>query len=210
MDTHPIHFHLVNVQLIQRAHFAFDNNGMPIFTPIGPVRGPDANEVGWKETVRMNGVNPFTNQGEVATVIMKFDLPQVPFTMPFSARDAFPAQANEYVWHCHILEHEEHDMMRPLVVLGLNPLAVFPTAQDAAKKSTATFNIYNGTPPYTITVADKQDAKKFPPVPATVGASGGSFTVDLKKGTSPDHDVTYAVKDSANVTVAAVLTITKK
>ena len=26
--------------------------------------------------------------------------------------------ANEYVWHCHILEHEEHDMMRPLVVIG--------------------------------------------------------------------------------------------
>ena len=26
--------------------------------------------------------------------------------------------ASEYVWHCHILEHEEHDMMRPLVVLG--------------------------------------------------------------------------------------------
>jgi spore coat protein A len=26
--------------------------------------------------------------------------------------------AHEYVWHCHILEHEEHDMMRPLLVLG--------------------------------------------------------------------------------------------
>ena len=47
-------------------------------------------------------------------------------------------------------------------------------------------------------------------MPATVGASGGSFTVDLKKGTSPDHDVTYTVKDKAGATVAAVLTITKK
>ena len=44
-------------------------------------------------------------------------------------------------------------MMRPLVVVGPNPLAVFPPAQSAAKKSTATFNIYNGTPPYTITVS---------------------------------------------------------
>jgi len=25
---------------------------------------------------------------------------------------------DEYVWHCHILEHEEHDMMRPLIVVG--------------------------------------------------------------------------------------------
>jgi len=28
---------------------------------------------------------------------------------------------NEFVWHCHTLEHEEHDMMRPLVVRGNNP-----------------------------------------------------------------------------------------
>jgi FtsP/CotA-like multicopper oxidase with cupredoxin domain len=30
-------------------------------------------------------------------------------------------EANEYVWHCHILEHEEHDMMRPLIITGQNP-----------------------------------------------------------------------------------------
>jgi spore coat protein A len=28
-----------------------------------------------------------------------------------------PGYGYEYVWHCHILEHEEHDMMRPLVVV---------------------------------------------------------------------------------------------
>ncbi len=201
-DTHPIHFHLVNVQLIQRQPFTGDPSN---FTYTGPPTPPDLNEMGWKETVRMN-------PGEVTTVIMKFDLPQVPFTMPFSTRSGLPPKANEYVWHCHILEHEEHDMMRPLVVVGPNPLAVFPTSQDAAKKSTATFSIYNGTPPYTITVADKQDAKKFPPVPATVSSSGGTFTVDLKKGTAPNADVTYTVKDSASpaVVVVATLTITKK
>jgi len=67
--------------------------------------GPDANELGWKETVRMN-------PGEVTSVLMKFDLPSVPFTVPESPRTG----GNEYVWHCHILEHEEHDMMRPLIV----------------------------------------------------------------------------------------------
>ena len=104
-DTHPIHFHLVNVQVIQRA--AFDASG-PIFAPIpGTERMPDANEQGWKETVRMN-------PGEVATVIMKFDLPVIPAAMgdPTSPRTG----GHEYVWHCHILEHEEHDMMRPLIV----------------------------------------------------------------------------------------------
>jgi spore coat protein A len=52
------------------------------------------------------------NPGEVTTVIMQFKLPSVPFNVPVSPRTG----GNEYVWHCHILEHEEHDMMRPLVV----------------------------------------------------------------------------------------------
>ncbi|MGC4119754.1 MAG: multicopper oxidase domain-containing protein [Myxococcales bacterium] len=52
------------------------------------------------------------NPGEVTTVIMRFDLPQVPFLVPVSPRTG----DYEYVWHCHILDHEEHDMMRPLVV----------------------------------------------------------------------------------------------
>jgi FtsP/CotA-like multicopper oxidase with cupredoxin domain len=38
----------------------------------------------------------------------------VPVTIPQSPRTG----GHEYVWHCHILEHEEHDMMRPLVVQG--------------------------------------------------------------------------------------------
>ena len=80
-------------------------NGTPSWT--GPARGPDANELGFKETVRMN-------PGECTTVIAKFDLPKVPFDVPFSPR--FKEKVFEYVWHCHILEHEEHDMMRPLLV----------------------------------------------------------------------------------------------
>ena len=81
------------------------------------------------------------NPGEVTTVIMKFNLPTIVdgFGRPFdfSAVDngltpgtqfygtggqGTPPPSprtggNEYVWHCHILEHEEHDMMRPLVVM---------------------------------------------------------------------------------------------
>jgi spore coat protein A len=68
---------------------------------------PDANEIGWKETVR---VNP----EEVITLIMQFTLPTLPASMgdPKNPRTG----DHQYVWHCHILEHEEHDMMRPLVV----------------------------------------------------------------------------------------------
>jgi len=104
-DTHPIHFHLVNVQILSRQPFHVSSfTGVPNFQ--GPPVPPSPNEQGWKETVRMN-------PGECTTVIMKFDLPTVPFTVPQSPRTG----GSEYVWHCHILEHEEHDMMRPLVVI---------------------------------------------------------------------------------------------
>jgi spore coat protein A, manganese oxidase len=104
-DTHPIHFHLVNVQLIQRQPFTGDPTN---FNYIGPPTPPDPNEVGWKETVRMN-------PGEVTTVIMKFDLPTLPTAAMLNAVSPRTG-GKEYVWHCHILEHEEHDMMRPLIV----------------------------------------------------------------------------------------------
>lgn len=106
-DTHPVHFHLVNVQVLSRQPFDpnyfMANKGAVRFT--GPARAADANELGYKETVRMNPM-------ECTTVAMKFDLPVTPFIVPPSPRTG----GLEYVWHCHILEHEEHDMMRPLIV----------------------------------------------------------------------------------------------
>lgn len=104
-DTHPLHFHLVNVQVLSRQPFKVVAG---TFTPTGVARGPEPNELGWKETVQMH-------PGEVTSVIMKFDLPATPFTVPLSERNGVSG-GHEYVYHCHILEHEEHDMMRPLVV----------------------------------------------------------------------------------------------
>lgn len=73
----------------------------------GVLTPPNDNEKGWKETVRMNPM-------EITRVIMKFDLPVLPAAMgnPLSPRTG----GHEYVHHCHILEHEEHDMMRVLKV----------------------------------------------------------------------------------------------
>ena len=112
-DAHPIHFHLVNVQVLSRQAFRPRRyTGVPVLrTPVAP----DPNELGWKETVRMN-------PGECTTVIMRFDLPVVkdwrdPSGLATIAIPPSPRTGgNEYVWHCHILEHEEHDMMRPLIV----------------------------------------------------------------------------------------------
>jgi spore coat protein A len=118
-DVHPMHFHLVNVQVINRQ--TVDVTNYP-YLPTGPVLPPDPNELGWKETVPMY-------PGTVTRVIMKFDLPIIVNAKgnPVDLRRAGGGQygtpppsprtgGNEYVWHCHILEHEEHDMMHALVV----------------------------------------------------------------------------------------------
>ena len=133
VDTHAIHFHLVNVQLINRVGWD------------GSIRPPDANELGWKETVRMHPL-------EDCIVAMRAAVPPAPFTVPNSIRpldvtrplgttaqfsgvdpNGNPVTVTnkmtdfgwEYVWHCHLLGHEENDMMRPLV---LNVAATAPTA----------------------------------------------------------------------------------
>ncbi len=90
-DAHPIHIHLVQFQVVDRQ--ALDNvdaEGVasPPAFPTGSPRPPEAWESGFKDTV-------IAYPGEVTRVKMKFD------------REGF------YVWHCHIVEHEDNEMMRP-------------------------------------------------------------------------------------------------
>jgi spore coat protein A len=99
MDAHPIHLHLVSMQLINRQKFVAsvnEENGKPEnIRVIGKPMPPGAEELGWKDTYIMY-------PGEVTRVIAKFDLEGL------------------YVWHCHILSHEDHEMMRPYYVGEMN------------------------------------------------------------------------------------------
>ena len=97
--THPMHMHLVFFQVLDRQ--SFDEVG-GLVVPIGSPVPPPAREVGWKDTVRV-GPN------EIVRVIARFE----------DYEGLFP-------YHCHILEHEDHEMMRefhvvpePRVLLGL-------------------------------------------------------------------------------------------
>jgi FtsP/CotA-like multicopper oxidase with cupredoxin domain len=126
VDTHAIHFHLFDVQLINRVGWD------------GAIRPPDANEYGWKEVVRMNPLE----DAIVAIRPLKQDLPwpiptstrRYDVTMPVGVSGNAANFTNlnpytnlamtvtnqvmdfgwEYVWHCHLLGHEENDMMRPV------------------------------------------------------------------------------------------------
>jgi len=93
-DAHPIHIHLIGFQVVERIPFdgaSYPSTGKIVYT--GPPRPPDPNEVGWKDVVR-------ALPNYVTRVIAKFE--------GFTGR---------YVWHCHILEHEDNEMMRPFEVL---------------------------------------------------------------------------------------------
>jgi len=133
IDTHAIHFHLFNVQVINRV--GWDNMVLP----------PDPNELGWKETIRMNPL-------ESCIVALRPIAPTLPFEVPNSIRLIDPTMPEgtvlaggpwgftdpssepvtvvnhkvnfgwEYVYHCHLLGHEEMDMMHAV------PFAVAPKA----------------------------------------------------------------------------------
>lgn len=110
-DTHPMHLHLVTFQVI--GHTPFDAKayaaayGGPQGVPggidptsfaTGPMLPPAPEERGFKDTVK---VNP----GYFTTIRAKFELP------------AGVSAPQRYVHHCHIVEHEDNDMMRPFVVV---------------------------------------------------------------------------------------------
>jgi spore coat protein A len=120
-DAHPMHVHLFNAMVLRRRPFKVTGfNGTPVWTALG--RGPDANESGWKETIKMMPGECTTIAILVEdplpgrTVTVNTALASYTSTLPKSPRLAsLGINGDEYVWHCHILEHEEHDMMRPLV-----------------------------------------------------------------------------------------------
>ncbi len=105
-DTHPIHVHVESFQVLDRQPAAVEvpdggitDTGTSATVHIGQnvddgiPHALDANELGLKDTVRVNA-------NEVVDILVRFD-----------------TFAGRYMYHCHILEHEDHDMMRPFVVM---------------------------------------------------------------------------------------------
>jgi spore coat protein A len=85
---------MVRFQILDRRRFdAFDYMTKGALRYISDLMPPDANELGWKDTARVNS--------HTVTRII------VPFV----------GYAGRYVWHCHILEHEDNEMMRPYEVI---------------------------------------------------------------------------------------------
>ncbi len=94
-DTHPMHLHLVRFQILDRRPFDTTdyllNKKLRFTAEAAP---PDPNELGWKDTVQCP-------PGMITRIIVRFE----GFT-------------GKYLYHCHILEHEANDMMRPFEVIA--------------------------------------------------------------------------------------------
>lgn len=94
-DAHPIHLHLVRFQILDRRRFdasAYQNRNVLRYT--GDAVAPGPGEAGWKDTVR-------ADPKMVTRIIIPFE-----------------GFVGRYVWHCHILEHEDNEMMRPYEVIA--------------------------------------------------------------------------------------------
>ena len=127
MNSHPIHLHLVQFQLVERQTLASTsylndwnslNGNVPLDHStinvdsldrylIGQPVKPAANEQCWKDTIQVDA-------GSVTVIRVRF-LPQDGSAYTFD-----PTKGPGYVWHCHILGHEDNEMMRPLIVVGSN------------------------------------------------------------------------------------------
>ena len=134
-DTHPIHLHLVQFQLVSRQKFDVNaymtewlatNSGLSIMGDGMPPYSSEPQDVvslakylksnpkpaalweqGWKDTVQMN-------PGEVTIIRVKFAPIDDPNQDGLYSFD--PTAGPGYVWHCHIIDHEDNEMMRPYQV----------------------------------------------------------------------------------------------
>lgn len=90
---HPMHVHLVKFHILSRHKLEIDFATGTVLS-VGPAQDPEAHELGWIDTVR---VNP----DEMIRVIMRFK-----------------GYTGKFAYHCHLLEHEDHDMMRQMRVIN--------------------------------------------------------------------------------------------
>ncbi|XP_019051606.1 PREDICTED: multicopper oxidase LPR1-like [Nelumbo nucifera] len=117
-DNHPLHIHLATYQatrvqpLTNVDQFTscmtqqYDALACNVTSYLsGQVLDIPANEKTWKTTVKLA-------PGTMTTVVVKFNLVETNSPYPFD-----PTLAPGYAYHCHILDHEDNAMIRPLVVL---------------------------------------------------------------------------------------------
>jgi FtsP/CotA-like multicopper oxidase with cupredoxin domain len=217
VDSHPVHFHLVNVQVINRVDWA------------GVVKPPAANELGWKETLMMNPLEDIYVAARAVRPVVPFGLPKSARTMDptqgvgqsvgFTQVDQLTGQAptfqtqlvngvsvdvptpngrytnqmtdfdNEYVWHCHILGHEENDFMRPFI---FHPTVIRPDAPVITSAPNASELIWTDPTP-----AGGWDADGVPTAGTTAFDVINNTPFTVEPTNNAKNEIGFIVKDAA-------------
>jgi FtsP/CotA-like multicopper oxidase with cupredoxin domain len=111
-DAHPMHVHEVTFELVNRQRLQFNGDGDEVAEPIqpeGPVMPPEPWESGHKDTV-------IAYPGQVTRIRARFSTP------------------GQFVWHCHIVEHEDNEMMRPYRIGPEQPGQPAPATPSMRRK----------------------------------------------------------------------------
>ncbi len=194
VDSHALHFHLFDVQVVNRVDWT------------NVLKPPYPDEIGWRDTIRTNPMEDIIVAFRPTHMTLPFAIPNsnrlLDPTTPLNSTTNFlpvapPAGvaavaqvtnvmtnfAWEYVWHCHMLGHEENDFMRPLcmnVVAGsyivpLAPTSVVATAGNAQVTLTFAAPAANGSTitGYTVTA-----------IPATPGSLLGTDSTAIATATT--------------------------
>lgn len=198
VDTHPVHFHLFDLQIINRVGWD------------GAVRPPDDNEYGWKETILMNPL-------EDVIVAFRPLSPRLPFALPLSHHSpdvtqpaaatttwTSPVDGNfvtglnadqnygwEYVWHCHILGHEENDFMRAMVLNVATTVPSAPTLLTATAAPSRANLAWtdNSTDETGFSIQRRTGAAPFVEIGTTVPNQNHYSDFSLLPGTAYDYQV---------------------
>ena len=216
VDTHAIHFHLFNVQVVNR--IGWD----------GAIKPPDPNELGWKDTVRMNPLE------DIVVALRPIKLTNLPFKVPDSIRpmdvtrplgsttgftnvgpDANPITPGitnqlvnfgwEYVYHCHLLGHEENDMMRPVVV-SVPPEAPSNLVAVLSKGSAVLTWMDNSISETSFTVQRSNDGVTWVTLASVPAAAGTGSTLTYTDKTYKSSGIPYFYRVLATDTVGILNT----
>jgi FtsP/CotA-like multicopper oxidase with cupredoxin domain len=235
VDSHPVHFHLLNVQVINR--IGWD----------GTIKPPKDNEYGWKETVKMHPLEDIVVAvrakkpiigGQLDAATGKISETARSFGIPLSQRLRDPSQPEgspagftqidpatglpativngvenygwEYVWHCHILGHEENDFMRPVKFNANEAKPVAPALASIAA------NVDSSTKKVTLKWIDRAVSETSYEVSRRPAGASGTATLLANASSYADPDAlvsgtnyVYTIKvngvagsDSTNVNVS--------
>jgi FtsP/CotA-like multicopper oxidase with cupredoxin domain len=203
LNTHQIHIHLLEFQLLNRQAFdsadygeqwALFNGHNPISSQIvvpyapyltGGIINPLPVETGWKDTIQ-------APSGFVTRILVRWAPQSTPAGGVQPGQNQFPIDPTSfpdpikgpgYVWHCHLVGHEDHDMMRQLSVVNAWAAGVAYTVGNVVA-----FNNVD----YRVTTAHTSVAGETPNM---LFADWDRVNSDTSSGGEWEPQIRYAVND---------------